>query len=413
MSNIADIEHVLSIEKALSMESEQSVPFPTHNPTRKRLLALVAILAMMGLALGLGIGLGSNRSKESESSTGRSETNLGDSSTTVLEEPTSDVIEICNPEYLISGEITCEEVCEPAACCQWTDEDGCREGNEDTCDMWIDAGCFLLGINAQAPLEEPTSDVIEICNPEDLNNGEITCEEACDPAACCQWTDEYGCREGNEDTCDMWIDAGCFLLGINAQAPLEEPTSDVIEICNPEDLNYGEITCEEVCEPAACCQWTDEYGCREGNEDTCDEWIAAGCFLLGINAQEPLDSAPSNLTEICTFSFASNDLGLSECSDLCEPASCCFDFYDGCAFGDNASVCEEYAPCTVVFSATGGDLSDPPSGMLDICNEDLVLCEEMCVAAACCELSGEDSCLDGNLETCEAWALAGCSLVAR
>jgi hypothetical protein len=154
----------------------------------------------------------------------------GTESGSALEEPSEEVQTVCNGDY--NAELTCEEVCQPAACCpEYLEDDSCYTGNEDICDMWLNAGCFNLSINEQDPeedtgdggysdsaLEEPTLQVETVCKGD--YNATLTCEEVCQPAACCPaYLEEDSCYEGNEEVCDMWLDAGCFNLAVDFEEP--------------------------------------------------------------------------------------------------------------------------------------------------------------------------------------------------
>jgi hypothetical protein len=269
----------VAIEKAVD---SSSVPFPQN---RKKTLVFVGlVLCVVGLAVGLGVGLSNkNKSADNDPTTLTTSESLelvcivsedldacraacepaaccfetpadescleeedtscddyepclvlteededGTESDSALEEPSAEVQTVCNGDY--NAELTCEEVCQPAACCpEYLGDDSCYAGNEDICDMWLDAGCFNLGINEQAPeedvggdsdsaLEEPSAEVQTVCTGD--YNAALTCEEVCQPAACCpEYLGDDSCYAGNEDICDMWLDAGCFNIAVNFEEP--------------------------------------------------------------------------------------------------------------------------------------------------------------------------------------------------
>jgi hypothetical protein len=216
----------VAVEKAVD---RSSVPFPQNR--KKTIVFVCLVLCVVGLAIGLGVGLSNkNKSAENADNNAASTTDLD----SALQEPSAEVQTVCNGDY--NADLTCEDVCQPAACCpKYLEEDSCYDGNEDICDMWLTAGCFNLGINEQDPeedagdgelvggdsgatLDEPTVEVETVCKGE--YNASLTCEDVCEPAACCpEYLGEDSCYEGNEEVCDRWLDAGCFNFAVDFEEP--------------------------------------------------------------------------------------------------------------------------------------------------------------------------------------------------
>jgi hypothetical protein len=306
--------HNVDIEKAQPIVVEKAAPLQEQAPTivttpaakHKRRL-IVATIAIMFIALAIGLGVGLSKSSKNAAPA------VTQSSLELLCKDDMKACKLACQDYMCCFDETPAADCAiPANSCghyapcyallrQESDEE------EQTVNQG-GGGASLPGGNTgdiSQGLKEPTIEVHDICNSGYMEVSDITCEEACSPANCCYWTGDESCYEDNAEVCDLWKDSGCFAFsdpwlaggeGGGATLPggtvlkegetLEEPDAQVEIICNSGYNEVGDITCEEACNPAACCYWTGEDSCYADNEAVCEIWREAGCFVFSVQHEQ-------------------------------------------------------------------------------------------------------------------------------
>jgi hypothetical protein len=206
---------------------------------------------------------------------------------------------------------------------------------------------------------------------------------------------------------------------------LPPPPVNIDQICDPVALAQNKVRytqCEEVCEPAECCDYpaTLPLSCLEEHTDMCMQYHSF-CSALSATSLATLDGEvqkpPEQLETYCSPESIATNIGIRKCAEFCLPAECCWE--QGVASCATQAKCAPYSPCLHLRAADTVHNSIPQN-IASTCTkieslDDVTACEEACLGGQCCfAADGGASCNllgpDANKEAfCKQYA--GCSVV--
>jgi len=310
-------------------------------------------------------------------------------------------------------------------------------GNEDphywvTGEQGTEAGITLPDnglLPSKVQLTATPSYLDQICSLTSLQtpHGFDLCSTVCRPSRCCH-PEVYGCHVDNDRYCssyetkcaptaESWRGSGHAVAADRDEgSSANSVASMVIQKCNSANLNPPD-ECIEACFYGACCyvsknylpieQLFDQYyGATESPMKTAESCRFNVGFCQQFGACEHLnhlsDSSgwnSSNVTyevdlHICKAEYIAEH-GALECSNICQPAHCCFseDYKCDVAGGFN---CGDYSRCGVLYPKPAGnkttqDLFELAKTIDETCSEDSLGsdesradCENLCTGKLCC-----------------------------
>ena len=395
-----------------------------------------------------------------------------------LPPPPSDLHDICSDWITESGRKKCETECSVADCCSMpaTNKNNCWEEQAEECATYR-AACMALElhkddgngggssssgvIGPKTILYAPHSNLYAACSATSLATPEgfDQCAELCRPSRCC-YPDNFDCNladdrycEDYEDLCasvaESWRGSGHAVVpsstaSSTSTSPGGKTTSTdqapaiangVMTKCNAANLNPPD-ECVHACWPGACCyvstsyppivQLFDQYyGAGESKKiESCASSVGycqqyGSCEHLnhmkdvaGWNSDEVnyvVDvSTPCKNEHIAQF-------GALECSNVCQPAHCCFSGEYEC---DDVQLghlsCEDYKACEVLYpgkKTSTKELLKLAERIDDVCSSSslntiggLAECKDVCNDHLCCFY--QDGCTNDPDKNCIAYA--GC-----
>eukprot|EP00581_Thalassiosira_minuscula_P010528 CAMPEP_0183712212 /NCGR_PEP_ID=MMETSP0737-20130205/7402_1 /TAXON_ID=385413 /ORGANISM="Thalassiosira miniscula, Strain CCMP1093" /LENGTH=689 /DNA_ID=CAMNT_0025940791 /DNA_START=87 /DNA_END=2153 /DNA_ORIENTATION=+ len=299
----------------------------------------------------------------------------------------------------------------------------------------------------------------QICSSASLNTpwGFDLCEDACRPSRCCD-PETYSCTidpPEDEEWCSLyeipckgvaesWRGNGHAVAdsagGGTATPPQGETiTNKVIRTCNSANLNPPN-ECIEACKPGACCYVSDTFPPIQqlfaefyGPKDTPFQIHFESCAAqLGFCQQFGSCEHLNHLID--TSGWHSDDVtyeldigavckadhvaqfGALECSNVCQPAHCCFSGEYSCEEVNLGQLdCKDYAPCGVLYPGykSTKELFQMAEHIDVVCSEENINtmkgrseCQGLCKDRLCCFDDGKYGCANDPSQNCLAYA--GC-----
>lgn len=195
--------------------------------------------------------------------------------------------------------------------------------------------------------------------------------------------------------------------------PVLVPIPDEInDVCTPAALEIidSKQTCEAICAKAECCNFPERLpqSCLADNHLECLQYHKL-CAYLDDNtpsiAQDiEIPVAPANLLDICSGDSTASPGGLAQCTDICEPAKCCYEITtSNCRDDEN---CDGYAGC---FNLRVGAIEDQTIEMAvtAACTVEGVQtvqgrakCSSLCLQQRCC-IHGAETCAHKSQAICD------------
>jgi len=400
---------------------------------------------------------------EADSSAGASAGGGGGGRGQEVEVPSapSGIADSCSSASLATqdGYQLCTDACAPARCCTEAIE-VCKVTNPDVCKEYKPCGALVqnggaassavssydaatkgiatpLGsAMAMTPASHPdaiSSQAAAKCNTASLMDaaGVQECLEFCEPALCCfapqgeQLTVEIansgagstivGCADdANQGWCFQY--ASCYSLlhvqetggfasastsagsAADSQQAADDAAAEVIaDACRDID----QVSCENMCRPAACCFVDEDYCTNAGLEaldcghyDACYEYydVKSGSSAAKVMVPRP----PSDLELTCSSGkMSTSPEAAQKCADACSVAKCCITDIDVCKVV-NPSMClswevhcepvwddEEYQEVTIPEAPS--DLESRCAGASFSNEAKFGQCSDACRPARCCD----------------------------
>eukprot|EP00804_Cyclotella_cryptica_P022736 CCRYP_004976-RF/>CCRYP_004976-RF protein AED:0.07 eAED:0.07 QI:3538/0.88/0.8/1/0.55/0.5/10/3647/1039 len=332
--------------------------------------------------------------------------------------------------------------------------DGDAVGNVDSTNNVDDhvSGTGIGALSSVIDLPPPPIDLVDICSSSSLATPEgfNACSDACRPSRCCS-PNLYDCqleKESSkrycteyEDLCrnvaETWRGSGHGVGGAN---DVNSVSNQVMMKCNADNLNPPD-SCIEACTPGACCyvsssyppieQLFDQYYGKNQNPmkavTSCTSNIGF-CQQYGscehLNHLQDTSGWQSDdytyelsIDSVCMVEYIAKN-GALECSNVCQPAHCCFSTEYSCGDTQLSDLnCEKYAKCKALYpkQKSVGDLLHLAEQIDDICSnalDSLVArseCQDQCKGHLCCFDDGAYGCADDASQNCLAYA--GCEIL--
>ena len=307
-------------------------------------------------------------------------------------------------------------------------------------------------------LDAPPSNLHIACSSSSLETPEgfDMCAGLCRPSRCC-YPDKFGCKVADDRYCDdyedlcanvaeSWRGSGHAVAPSSGTSTSSSSTTasqttsianEVMQACNAANLNPP-YQCMEACKKGACCYVSSQYPPIEmlydhydgpennplrkvnncaSNNGFCQQYGSCEHLnhmkdVAGWNSDEVqyvLDvSTPCKAEHIAQF-------GALECSNLCQPAHCCFSGEYEC---DDVQLghlnCDDYEACQVLYPSKKGttkDLLKLAESIDEVCSAASLKtiggrseCQNLCIDHLCCFY--QDGCTNDPDKNCLAYA--GC-----
>ena len=393
-----------------------------------------------------------------------------------LPPPPANLHDACNDWITVEGRAGCQKLCDVAKCCSLPESDSgsCGKSQATYCATYR-AACMALelstpegdasgssggggsGLKSGELLESNTkltapkpSYLDDICDIESLKtpNGFDQCSSVCRPSRCCH--PEYNCEVTNERFCstyetpcanvaETWRGSG-HATG-NSDTDNNSVSSLVMRKCNSASINPPD-ECIEACYPGACCYvsdgyppierlFEDHYGAAMSPMKSIDSCSSKVGFCQQFGSCEHLNHLKDSsgwhndevtyeldISSVCMPEYISKH-GALECSNVCQPAHCCFSGEFTC---DGANVgninCKDYSQCGLLYPRATDEKSTQKLFLLakqidEKCSEVSLSsasgrseCQNMCKDKLCCFEDGDYGCADDPSQSCLAYA--GC-----
>jgi hypothetical protein len=192
------------------------------------------------------------------------------------------------------------------------------------------------------------SDLHVVCAPMNIQSdkGYNDCLESCQPAQCCEFIAEndLSCVEEHRNTCEKYR-ASCQHLD-HKKATDVDATID--QLCATDALmtGAGVDACTAACEPFKCCFDDDSTDCDVSEALCSDNGACATALLVDSTGFSSTAEAKEKIQTAC--GDMSNYEGQTECTNVCNPAQCCF--LSEAAWTHPCTVeCDQYEPCSVLY----------------------------------------------------------------
>ncbi|KAL7496326.1 hypothetical protein ACHAWT_004860 [Skeletonema menzelii] len=392
-----------------------------------------------------------------------------------LPPPPMNLHEICSDWITESGRQKCQTECSLAECCSFpaTNKNSCWEEQAEECATYR-AACMALElhsdddtqsgsssgvIGSKTILYAPPSNLPVLCSSTALSTpgGFDNCANVCRPSRCC-FPDMFDCNladdrycEDYEDLCasvaESWRGSGHAVATTSSSTSStsggttssQNPTiaNEVMKACNAANLNPPNA-CLEACKPGACCyvsssylpieQLFDEYyGAANSPMRTVKSCASSVGFCQQYGSCEHLnhmkDVAGWNSDEVNYVVDVSTpckaehiaQFGALQCSNVCQPAHCCFSGEYAC---DDVQLghlkCEDYKACQVLYpnkNSSTKELLELAERIDKVCSVSSLTtvggraeCQDVCSDHLCCFY--QDGCTNDPDKNCLAYA--GC-----
>lgn len=393
-----------------------------------------------------------------------------------LPPPPANLHDTCNDWITVEGRAECQKLCDVAKCCSLSESDSgsCGKSQATYCATYR-AACMALelstpegdasgssggggpGLKSGELLESSTkltapkpSYLDDICGIESLKtpNGFDQCSSVCRPSRCCH--PEYSCEVTDDRFCvayenpcanvaETWRGSG-HATG-NSDTDNNSVASLVMAKCNSASINPPD-ECIEACHPGACCYvsdgyppierlFEDHYGAAMSPMKGIDPCSSKVGFCQQFGSCEHLNHLKDSsgwhndevtyeldLSSVCMPEYVSKH-GALECSNVCQPAHCCFSGEFTC---DDANVgninCEDYSQCGLLYPKATDEISTKKLFLLakqidEKCSEEYLSsangrseCQNLCKDKLCCFEDGEYGCAGDPGQNCLVYA--GC-----
>ena len=238
----------------------------------------------------------------------------------------SQVDDDCNQLNYDTDPSKCRKTCDGFECCDpFATEGGCfhekirKDELDEKCVMY--SGCHVTFGRIDPPADINFRD---ICAPENIANNRAACEELCQTTKCCYDAESASCAADDFWSCVHF--APCQHLRNDLKVPM--PHEEINRICDGvTTLGLGKElpTCDEVCQPAACCF---DGTCLESDFFTCIQYKPCKKVYDSEISTPPvgeLITPPSQeMINACSGrAIAAN--GTAACEQACMAGSCCAD----------------------------------------------------------------------------------------
>lgn len=427
-----------------------------HNAKCKRVLMtlfyifLFIVILLCAASIGYIIAQDGSPFQPDEASSGNDVQSNNNNNGNKLPPPPANLHEICTDWITAAGREKCQNECNVSKCCALptSDKNSCWGGQAAICATYR-AACMAMELHTddlsgplggnideggKTRLDAPKPSYLDqICSLSSLQtpDGFDRCSEECRPSRCCH-PETYGCEVVDEDKrwCDAyekpcagvaesWRGSG-HAVSSSDNAADDKLTNQVILKCNAANLNPPD-ECIEACHPGACCYISDEYPPIEQlfNEhyasqspmhsvDSCSANVG---FCQQYGACEHLNHLKDtsgwhsdtvtyelDITKVCRVEYIAQ-FGALECSNVCQPAHCCFSGEYQC---DDVNLGHldcggDYRECGVLYPGykTVEELFQLARDINDACSENSLgtgngrsKCQFLCRDRLCCFESG-------------------------
>jgi len=299
--------------------------------------------------------------------------------------------EVCSLQSIgtSKGYKRCKKSCKEAACCMASHGSSCFLEQQEVCMEY--SPCATIHTN----YDDSTSDFNLVVPPAPLDlekicadsnvaiqTGFLDCQAACNPGLCCLPTtvsdptdnvpDIKACWATHEDVCQHYTPCKA-LEGVaeNHGSPVDLANLK----CSVHNLKFAEGVedCGNICQTRSCCfADSKKMNCREDNEVWCNEFAAcehlltAPDFGSGTTDTSTSESdnvstggsAPTSMQETCTDIASLDDTTQYTCTQICQPATCCFYNDADC---EKHIDCQFYSFCENVTNFLGGGGGSGPN----------------------------------------------------
>ena len=420
------------------------------------LFYMILLVIIMGCAGGIGYIIAQDGNpvvsgSGSNSAVGSAGTNNNFSGNN-LPPPPSNLHETCTDWITATGRKKCQLECNVAACCSLpaTDPNSCWEDNASYCATYRSACMALelssvdedsLGDGGKVKLTSPKPSYLDqVCSVSSLQtpSGFDTCSTVCRPSRCCH-PETYGCEVEDYRFCDAyekacagvaesWRGSGHAVAttsssssssGTTTNTAPQTTANQVILKCNESNLNPPS-ECIEACNQGACCYISNTYPPIEqlfenyygGSSSTNPFKSESSCssnvgFCQQFGACEHLNHLKDtsgwdsdtvtyelDIANVCKAEYIAQ-FGALECSNVCQPAHCCFSGEYKC---DDVQLghlnCQNYNECGVLYPGykSTEELFEMAKHIDEVCADDsfgmmspgLAECKNLCRDRMCC-----------------------------
>lgn len=270
----------------------------------------------------------------------------------------------------------------------------------------------VISASEKVKLESPKPSYLDqVCSVGSLATpaGFDLCSDVCRPSRCC-FPDRFGCtlEEGTERWCpsyegpcaaveESWRGSGHAVAagssgggngsgtgGASQQQQQQSVAAQVMQVCNAANLNPPDA-CIEACHPGACCYVSSEYppiarlfdehyGRSSSPMQTVQSCATNVGFCQQYGSCEHLNHLKDvsgwhsddvtyelDIAGVCKAEYVAQ-FGALECSNVCQPAHCCFSGEYECDDVDfGAGSCGEYEACGVLYPNYVAGSPSPPA----------------------------------------------------
>jgi len=258
-------------------------------------------------------------------------------------------------------------------------------------------------------IQLPPEDLEKLCNRTNTltDFGLKQCKDACDAAHCCMGTAGKSCFTEFENICGLYSSCGILYQAVEGDTLSVAPApKNIGSICSDKSIATpkGFEACQSACRMGECCFPSNgnennlpDESCVETHEDKCKTYTP--CLSLHIDGKE-LTSTVDVVNTKCTINNVHYLEGWDDCSNACQPRSCCFTEESNCR-KDNEFYCNEYEACEIIFNQpqpkgwqkTPSETSKCYS-IEALSSTDFNDCKKICDNVQCC-LNGDDGCDEG------------------
>ncbi|KAL7525072.1 hypothetical protein ACHAXR_001769, partial [Thalassiosira sp. AJA248-18] len=337
-------------------------------------------------------------------------------------------------------------------------------------------GGGMASLPSKTTLESPKPSYLDgVCSHTSLEtpSGFDACSEVCRPSRCCH-PEMYGCEvvESDKQWCgayevpcagvaESWRGSGHAVAPSSSSTNIGSSndvgtktgivvgqdtvtTNTIIQKCNTANLNPP-TECLEACAKGACCYVTSEflpierlfdehYGKKDSPMNslrTCAATNVGFCQQYGacehLNHLKDTSGWHSDevhfevdIESVCKPTYIAQ-FGALECSNVCQPAHCCFSGEYNCNDVNLGHLdCKDYKECGVLYPnyKSVSELFEMATHIDEVCSEELIgtsvgrwNCQELCKERLCCFGDGEYGCAEDPSQHCLAYA--GCETLVN
>ncbi len=372
----------------------------------------------------------------------------GDDDAGMIPPPIANLRDVCTDWITECGRKKCQEECDKSSCCSLpsTDANSCWVDQASVCAEYRVA-CMGLELNVgtydstgrEGPSALPSRvdldtpwELDRTCSIDNLKtrDGFNDCFNACLKSQCC-YPNVFDCEVNDYSYCDEY-ESPCATVALSWRGtghaiPSSDSTNNITTVanmvmleCNSANVNPPD-SCVEACKPGACCYVSDAYPPIEqlfrehfGDDspmsyvDSCSSNVGfcqqyGSCEHLnhlkdaeGWNSEDV--TYELDISSVCKAEYIAQ-FGALECSNVCQPAHCCFSSEYKCEevlLGHLA--CGDYKQCGVLYpnnQESTEELFELAKTIDEICSEDSLslvsgrkMCQKMCKDSLCCFENG-------------------------